>query len=263
MSRKDRDLIDRKIKEEKRFFDTDLLETVESVFDKATISTVLHLMRTKCIKSLKGVISSGKEARVYWGIDYEGRDVAVKIYYTLTSEFKKSMWKYLAGDPRYDEYKGMNWKKLIYMWASKEYRNLVRMHRSGVRVPKPLCIKNNVLVMEFIGENGVRAPLLKEAYEEELLSIEDLENIYRDIMDQIKVMIREAKLVHADLSEYNIMIHMNKPYIIDVSQALPINHPNAQEFLRADITNITRFFEKTGIQVIDPEEFIKELLSSD
>ncbi|MEZ0290627.1 MAG: serine protein kinase RIO [Sulfolobales archaeon] len=247
-------------KERKRYFDSDLLETVEEVFDKPTIDSIMNLMRAKCIKSIKGVISAGKEARVYWGIDYENRDVAIKIYYVATSEFKKSIWKYLAGDPRFEEYRGMNWRKLIYIWASKEYANLTRLYKAGVRVPKPICKKNNVLVMEFIGREGVRAPLLKEAYEENLLSNEDLSIIYNDLIEQIRMMIIGARLVHADLSEYNVMIHDKKPYIIDVSQAVPIDHVNALRFLEHDIKTIARFFREAGLKTRDPEEIVRELL---
>ncbi len=260
MNNKDPRIPGGKIKEERRYFDTDLLETVESVFDRATVSTVLQLIRSKCIKNLKGVVSSGKEARVYWGVDYENRDVAVKIYYTLTSEFKKSIWKYLAGDPRFEEYRGMNWKKLIYMWTSKEYNNLSRMYKAEVRVPKPICKKNNVLVMEFIGSNGTRAPLLKEAYNDGALDTASLEKIYEDVIEQLRRIVLRARLVHADLSEYNIMIHNNTPYIIDVSQALPINHPSAHDFLRRDIENISRFFKEAGVEIMDPEDLFKELI---
>ncbi|MGC9009405.1 MAG: serine protein kinase RIO [Sulfolobales archaeon] len=261
MIKKDPKIPGGKIKEEKRYFDTDLLETVESVFDRATIATILQLIRTKCLKNLKGVVSSGKEARVYWGIDYENKDVAVKIYYTLTSEFKKSIWKYLAGDPRYEEYRGMNWKKLIYMWTSKEFNNLSRMYKAEVRVPRPICKRNNVLVMEFIGSNGVRAPLLKEAYDEGILDKNSLERIYEEVIEQLKKIVIRARLVHADLSEYNIMIYNDKPYIIDVSQALPIDHPNALEFLRRDVENISNFFREAGLEVIDPEDLLRELVS--
>jgi len=143
--------------------------------------SVLELKSRGCLKSLKGVVSAGKEARVYWAKDPEGRDLAVKIYLTLTSEFRRSMIKYLAGDPRFEEYKGLSPKKLIYLWARKEFSNLRRMYEAGIRVPEPKCLEKNVLVMEFIGFDGKRAPLLKEAYESGELSPEDLTRIYREL----------------------------------------------------------------------------------
>lgn len=51
-------------------------------------------------------------------------------------------------------------------------------------------------------------------------------------------------LVHADLSEYNILFHANHLYIIDVSQSVEHEHPSAFDFLRLDIKNVEDFFKK-------------------
>ncbi len=231
------------------------------MFDASTVLSVLELKSRGCLKALKGVVSTGKEARVYWAKDPGGRDLAVKIYLTLTSEFRRSMIKYLAGDPRFEEYKGLSPKKLIYLWARKEFSNLKRMYEAGIRVPEPKCLEKNVLVMEFIGFDGKRAPLLKEAYESGELSLEDLTRIYREVIDMIEQIYRKARLVHGDLSEYNIMIFEEKPVIIDVSQAVSISHPNAYNFLEQDIRNITRFFAKAGVDVEDPGKIMEEIFS--
>jgi RIO kinase 1 len=246
----------------KRYRDSDLFEIVEEVFDTSTVMSVLTLKSRGCIKSLKGAISAGKEAKVYWAKDPVDRDLAVKIYLTLTSEFRRSMIKYLAGDPRYEEYRGLSPKKLIYLWARKEFSNLKRMYEAGIRVPEPKCLEKNVLVMEFIGSEGIRAPLLKEAYETGELSLEDLMRIYKEITEIITLIYRKARLVHGDLSEYNIMIFEGKPVVIDVSQAVSIDHPNARSFLEQDLKNITRFFAKAGVEVEDPADLLGDILSS-
>ncbi|HWQ17149.1 MAG TPA: serine protein kinase RIO [Sulfolobales archaeon] len=208
-------------------------------------------------------MSSGKEARVYWGKGKDNRDLAVKIYLTLTSEFRRSMIKYLAGDPRFNEYRGLSPKKLIYIWARKEFSNLNRMFSAGIRVPEPLCLEKNVLVMEFIGYDGKRAPLLKEAYEMGELSLDDLEKIYWWVIEAIRKMVRDAELVHGDLSEYNIMIFEENPVIIDVSQAVSVDHPNSREFLKQDVYNITRFFSKAGVDVEEPSTILSDILGID
>ena len=225
--------------------------------------SVIELSSRGCLRSLKGVVSSGKEARVYWGRGYDNRDLAVKIYLTLTSEFRRSMIKYLAGDPRFGEYRGLSPKKLIYIWARKEFSNLKRMYSAGIRVPEPICLEKNVLVMEFIGYDGRRAPLLKEAYEMGELDTNDLQRIYRDIIQTVWKMVKEAGLVHGDLSEYNVMVFEENPVIIDVSQAVSIDHPNSKEFLKQDIYNITRFFSKTGIDVEEPGTILSKILGID
>jgi len=223
---------------------------------------VLELKQKKIIKELKGVISSGKESRVYWGKDFSNNDIAVKIYLTATAEFRKSIWKYVKGDPRYEWIGKLPHHKLIEFWCQKEFRNLRRMYEAGVRVPRPIAYHRNILVMQFIGENGVRAPLLIEVARD--LSFEEAYRIFRDILAEIEKMYWRAGLVHADLSEYNTMVWNGEVYIIDVSQAVLLNHPNAHAFLYRDIQNIVRFFEtELGLEVPSADVLYNKLIKGE
>ena len=123
---------------------------------------VFDMLNSGVFYELNGVVSSGKEARVYWGTDKEGKDLAVKIYLTSSAEFKKGMLKYIEGDPRFTNIK-RDTRSLIAIWAQKEFRNLKEATEAKVPVPKPVAVKSNVVVMEFIGKEGVSAPSLKEA----------------------------------------------------------------------------------------------------
>jgi len=253
LDRKLREKLDSRLLKEK---DKELLETVEEVLDHFTMEILYDLIRELRIKKILGAVSSGKEARVFPALASSGEYYAVKIYLTFTREFKKSIWKYIAGDPRFEGEKLTSTKKLIYAWCKKEYKNLVRMHEAGVRVPKPVAHKGNVLVMEFIGEGGFPAPLLKEYYE----NLEKPDEFYRRVVENVRAIVCKARLVHGDLSEYNIMVWGGEPVIIDVSQAVHVSHPNAAAFLQSDIRNINRFFEEeVGIGVIDDEELLGEL----
>lgn len=235
----------RKKKYWRRRKDADMFKTVEEVFDEQTLGHIWRLQRKGVLDELKGVVSSGKEARVYWGVSPQGKDLAVKIYLSATAEFRKSIYKYIIGDPRFEQIPRGNFRKLVYEWTRKEYRNLKRMRSAGVRVPEPIAFSGNVLVMEFLGEKGRRAPLLAEAIDE--LTGEELWEIGLQVAEQLRLIVCEARLVHADLSEYNIMVWEGGPWIIDVSQAVEHSHPMAREFLERDIENITRFFlEHTG-----------------
>lgn len=223
------------------------------MFNTPTLLALYHVMRKGFIDRMYGVVSAGKEARVYWAKDRKGRDVAVKIYLTFTAEFRKSIKQYIIGDPRFEAVSS-DLRKLILKWVQKEYKNLKRMFNAGVRVPEPYYAYRNILVMEFIGENGVRAPLLKEIS----LSKEEYERIYRKVVEYMRLMYRVAGLVHADLSEYNIMVYHGEPVIIDVSQAVTLDHPLATHFLLRDIRNIIRFFrEKAGIETHTIEELYR------
>jgi RIO kinase 1 len=74
--------------------------TVEEVFDQTTRMVIFDLLKSGVLYELNGAVSSGKEAKVYWGKNKEGVDLAVKIYLTSSAEFKKGMHKYIdRGSP--------------------------------------------------------------------------------------------------------------------------------------------------------------------
>ncbi len=115
--------------------------------------------------------------------------------------------------------------------------------------------------MDFIGENGRRAPLLKEITMYLKENPDLAQEIYRQTMKNLELIVCKAGLVHADLSEFNIMYYSGQIYIIDVSQAVTLDHPLAKEFLDRDIKNINGFFtEILGPELID-NEFISRISS--
>jgi len=224
--------------------------TVEEVFDQTTRMIVFDLMNKGKLYELNGVVSSGKEARVYWGTTKEGTDLAVKIYLTSSAEFKRGMHKYIEGDPRFKDVKH-DTKSLIAVWAQKEFRNLGEAYAAKVRVPKPFVVKSNIVIMEFIGEKGVSAPSLKEQ------PPENPEQVYKIVVTFLKRLYQKAKIVHGDLSEYNIMMWKGKPVVFDVSQSVSIQHPLADFMLHRDLANVNRFFSRLDVNVIPEEELYK------
>ena len=224
--------------------------TVEEVFDQTTRMVVFSLLNDGVIYELNGVVSSGKEARVYWATDKEGKDLAVKIYLTSSAEFKKGMLKYIEGDPRFKSVK-RDTRSLFAVWAQKEFRNLKEASEAKVRVPKPIAVKSNVVVMEFIGKEGVSAPSLKED------PPANPERVYKQLVVYLKRLYQAAKIVHGDFSEYNVMIWKGRPVVFDLSQAVSVEHPMADFMLQRDLTNLNRFFSRLGVKVISVEELHK------
>lgn len=224
--------------------------TVEEVFDQTTRMVVFDLLNSGVLYEVNGVVSSGKEARVYWGKNREGKDLAVKIYLTSSAEFKKGMLKYIEGDPRFKGVK-RDTRSLIAVWAQKEFRNLKEASEAKVRVPKPIAVKSNVVVMEFIGEEGVSAPSLKENQPE------NPERAYRLLVTYLKRLYQKAKLVHGDLSEYNIMMWKGRPVIFDMSQSVSIEHPMADFMLNRDLANLNRFFSRLNVKVYQIDDLHK------
>ena len=237
----------------KRIDQTKRRAVIESVFDERTIFHLNKLLINGTLEKIEGVISAGKEANVYLAYDKQGTEVALKIY-KIDINTSKWMRKYIIGDPRFKKIPN-NISKIIYLWASKEFKNLKRSFKVGLKVPEPFFIKYNILGMEYIGFETIPAPLLKE--------IKDPKNkidLFGEILEFIKNLYQRAKLVHGDLSEFNILYHNQKPVIIDISQAVSIYHPKAEQYLVRDIKNIFNYFEKLGLDLPNPKEFYYEVI---
>ncbi|KAF0978738.1 hypothetical protein FDP41_002558 [Naegleria fowleri] len=272
----ERKQIEKKIKEGNKMEDR---ATVEGVMDKKTRMMLYKFRNNGTLDSINGCCSTGKEANVYHataGQPFEGNvienipgvsttcqggeeaspnacnnddenmlrsDLAIKIYKTSVLEFRDRD-RYVTGDRRFKHgYCKSNPRKMVGVWAEKELRNLKRMDEVGIRVPKAIALKQHILIMEFIGKGGRCAPRLKDAN----IPTSRLKPLYLDIIKTMRAMYHKAKLIHADLSEYNILLYKGIPYYIDVSQSVEHDHPHALEFLRKDCENIKNFFERKGL----------------
>jgi len=251
-----REKIEKRLHRKEKTYETEQLmkekrseeyEVLEEVFDRSTLMVIYDFLNKGVIDEIYGVVKAGKESRIYWGKNKEGKDLAIKIYLTVSAEFRKGMLKYIEGDPRFKAVK-RDTRSLIFTWAQKEFKNLEQATAAGVRVPKPIAVRNNVLIMEFIGKNGVCAPSMKESPPEKP------EKTYRTLLNYLKKLYCKAELVHGDLSEYNVMIWKNKPVIFDVSQAVPLSHPLAETLLYRDLKNLNRFFKRLDVEVLPVEE---------
>ncbi len=130
--------------------DDDDRKTYDEVFNKENLLRVYKLFTDGVIDRLDFPISTGKEGNVFRASTEDGKLLAVKIYRTSNATFM-DMAKYINGDPRF---KGImtNRRKLILAWASKEFRNLQRYTEAGLRVPKAVARNQNIIVMEYIGD---------------------------------------------------------------------------------------------------------------
>lgn len=239
--------------EERREKDSELYKVFSEVFDRTTVNTLSYLHRRGNIEKLLGVISTGKEANVFRGIDVDGNPIAVKIYRTYTTEFRR-IWEYLAADPRIG-YLPKDIRKLVFVWTRREFKNLQRAMKYAVRAPEPIAFSNNVLIMEFIGDE-YPAPRLKDVEKE--LTKKEFEELYNFAMDSIEKLWKRGDMVHGDLSEYNILI-WDKPVIIDWSQATVKRNRMALSLLYRDLRNVINYFAKKGVAVDNLEEKFREL----
>lgn len=232
------------------------MESLEEVFDRSTLMIVYRLLNRGYIRNINGVVRSGKESRLYWGVGRRKKLVAIKIFLTTSAEFLKGRMMYIQGDKRFRSAR-KDTRSLVNLWALKEFRNLQQASEVGVRVPVPLKVDGNVLLMEFIGRNGEPAPLLRET------PLDHPAKVYDKIAEAVKTLYQKAHLVHGDLSEYNVMMVGSQPIIFDFAQAVITEHPMAQKFLERDLLRMNGYFSKIGVTVPPIERLTKWVIGED
>lgn len=217
---------------EKRVRDKSDRSTVQQVLDPRTLAILFKMLQKGLLKQVNGVISTGKEANVYHASTYkypvssemissgetagdeeEGIPLALKIYKTSILVFKDRD-RYITGEFRFRHgYSRHNPRKMVKLWAEKEARNLKRLMGSGICCPRPLELRDHVLVMEYLQEDsgsGRNSPRLKDA-EDIIDARRDAgeesvwEDLYVEMLVAMRTMFHQCRLVHADLSEYNVL----------------------------------------------------------
>ena len=213
-------------------------KTTDLLFDSRTLKAIYEVMGKLEIDYIDYPISTGKESGVFKAYIHE-KPIAVKIYKMSTLKFGK-IETYIRGDYRFAKEK-LSRGNVVYVWAKKELTNLSELRKAGVLCPVPIGFHKNILAMGYIGTKEIPAPILKDADF-------DPEKVFADVVGMMTDSYRKANLVHADLSEYNMLYYRKKVYFIDVGQSVNIKHPSSEIFLRRDIFNICTFFRKFGIE---------------
>ncbi len=219
----------------------------EGVFDRAVFMIFYGLLNKGIISSLDYPIATGKESDVYRAtsgkrFEDQSQYMAAKIFRIETANFIH-MQDYLFADPRFSHVRRTK-REVIFAWCQKEFKNLQICAQANVPAPKPFFFSKSVLLMEFIGEEGIPDSTLKA------VGSEDPEKDCETILGYIRRLYR-AGLVHADLSEFNILMHGYPnpvPYLIDCGQGVVLGHPKAKEFLERDIRNVLRYFKHYGVK---------------
>jgi len=245
---------DRKFEQfEDRIKDAEQFKVEQSVFDDATFGALYKLVADGHIEAFGGPISTGKEANVYEALGADDTEVAVKVFRINASPFQQ-MRDYLEGDPRFEGI-GNDKKQVVLAWVRKEFANLGRAREAGVRVPRPIAVERNVLVMELVGLVEDRARRLAE------VNVENPETAYEVVREYMR-RLHTAGLIHGDLSEYNMIIHDGELVIIDLGQAVTVHHPNASDLLHRDCENVASFFSRQGLDT-DADELFEFVAGDD
>lgn len=211
----------------------------DRVFDNRTMMALSKVFTHKIVARLNFMLTSGKEADIYLadpGARTMNQDaIVLKIFRIETSSFTSRI-NYIYGDPRFEKTK-TNAMSIVNTWCKKEYGNLSLAIASGAHAPKPYYFIKNILAMEYINNDGKPAGNLRDSPLDDPdktldLIIEDLKKLY------------SVELIHSDISEYNILMKGDIPYLIDFGQAVVLRHPHSMDFLKRDIKNLLIFFKK-------------------
>lgn len=230
-------------------------KVVMNSLDNISFKALFSMKDKGIVDTLGGIIQSGKESNIFWGTDAKGNPIIVKIYLISSNSFN-NMLNYIKGDPRFLGISS-NKRKVIFEWCKKEFSNLSKCRNVGMDVPEPLYFKNNVLVMEpIISEDRYALPLSST-------SLNNPKDFFEKLKHQMKLMLKKARLIHADFSEFNILVkhtdNIQTPVIIDFGQAVLPEHPRAAFFLNRDLKNICLFFNKRYDMSLDPKKLLEEL----
>ena len=221
---------------------------LDEFFDHSTLLSVSRLVNRGLFDSVDYPISTGKEGGVFRataGTEFR----AVKIYRVSNTVFRH-LPEYAVESLR-RETSVNNFGGLIFAWTRREHTILGRLAEAHVRAPRPYGHFRNVLVMEFIGNaEGLAAPRLIDA------EVEDPAALYEELVHEIGHMAKDARLVHGDLSPYNVLLYENHPVLIDVAQAVPAEHPEALRLMERDVRNFAKYLERLGFSV-EPADFLE------
>jgi len=219
----------------------------QNVFDKFTIGLIKKLISQDYFEELEMPLAVGKEANVFVARTNTEKKVIVKIYRLENCSFNK-MYDYLKQDPRYLSMR-KNRRDIVFSWVQREYRNLL-LAREAISVPTPIIFKNNIIVMEMIGNP---AQELKDKKPKDPKKFLDL------IIKNISSLWKQG-LVHGDLSAFNILNNEEKPIFIDFSQTTTTKSFDAKDLLLRDLKNIKQFFAKLKVN-LDVDTTYEKIIS--
>ena len=195
-------------------------------YDCLAINT---LVKAGVIESFGQTLGVGKEADVYDALSPDGKRIAVKFHRLGRISFRQTRRK--RGYIR----EHSTWLFQSHVAAEKEFQAMQLVYKNGVSVPEPISQNRHVIAMGMI--EGAELSKYKE--------IAKPEKILKEILRNVRKAYLKAHVIHADLSEYNIIL---KPdghiLIIDWPQYVKTNHANAEDLLERDLKNILTFFNR-------------------
>ncbi len=202
------------------------------------------LVKAGFLSAVGSSIGLGKEADVYEALTPNGEEAAIKFHRLGRISFRQT-----AKVRSYTKPKTF-WLFRSKVAAEKEFEALKKLYGCGVSVPKPIAQNRHVVLMGKI--HGIRLV--------ELRFLPNPDEVFLEILKNVRIAYKKAGIIHADLSEYNVLWEDGNIQIIDWPQHITLDHPRTEELLERDLKNLAKFFErkfKLKISVEHSLDFVK------
>ncbi len=195
-------------------------------YDCLAINT---LVKANIISSFGHILGVGKEADVYDALSQDEKRIAVKFHRLGRISFRQTRRK--RGYIR----EHSTWLFQSHLAAEKEFQAMKIVYECGVSVPEPISQNRHVIAMGMI--EGAQLIKYKD--------IGNPQTVLREILRNVKKTYTKAHIIHADLSEYNIILEPEGHIlIIDWPQAVKTDHANAKELMERDLKNVLTYFSR-------------------
>jgi RIO kinase 2 len=195
------------------------------------------LVKAGVLESFGKPLGVGKEADVYDALNPKGERIAVKFHRLGRISFRQTRRKreYAA------EKEHAGWLFQSRLAAEKEFQALKLVFPKKIAVPEPIIQNRHTIAMGMI--EGAELAEWRE--------IPKPHKVLKEILLNIRKAYLKAGVIHADLSEYNVILKPDMHIlIIDWPQYVTVEHPNAKQLLTRDIKNILDYFSrKHGLSV--------------
>lgn len=200
------------------------------------------LVKANVLDAFGKSLGVGKEADVFDALKPNGERIAVKFHRLGRISFRQTMRK-----RSYSSQHTASWLYQSRLAAEKEYYALQALFPNRVAVPEPISQNRHVIAMGMI-EGAELADYSKIHMPEKILA---------RILRNIRKAYLKVGIIHADLSEYNIILKPDRHIlIIDWPQYVTKGHPNADELLTRDIQNVLRYFKRKHAVEADLKEMV-------
>ena len=203
------------------------------------------LLAFGAIEEVLRPLMSGKEAEVYLVLA-GGEERVAKVYKDAQQRSFQHRAEYTEGRRVRSsrEQRAMNKgsrhgrARTEDAWRSAEVDAIQLLRSAGVRVPEPHVFSEGVLVMELVkDETGAPAPRLVDRVFDPEEAVELFHVLLREVVKMLC-----AGVIHADLSDFNVLLGADGPVIIDFPQAVdPARNQSARKLLIRDVKNLTSF----------------------